>query len=108
VAYFVCALVNGPDINSIRSLADMTCSVSSDWLARGDSKCQQIPQQTDTSERRETKQREEKETSKNEEDLGHWGPDRQAEVVRHEDLGHCRSVRFPGQAEVFRHKDLGQ
>jgi hypothetical protein len=32
VGYFLCALVNGRDINPILPLADMTCIVSSDWF----------------------------------------------------------------------------
>jgi hypothetical protein len=44
VGYFICALVNGPDINHIFLLAGKTCSVSSDWLSRGDPKCQQTRQ----------------------------------------------------------------
>jgi hypothetical protein len=74
VAYFLCALVNGPDINPIRSLADKTCSVSSDWLARPER-----PKMQNTNKLRrqtparggETKQSKVKETSENQEDLGH-------------------------------------
>jgi hypothetical protein len=55
VGYFLCALVNGPDINHILPLAGKTCSVSSDWFPTGNLKCQQTSLQEERNRARAEK-----------------------------------------------------